>query len=77
MATESLKYAHFDHPTHGRFESPAEVVRHSSLTREEKEDILARWKDEVGKSDNDSDRKPGDAHADLDKAASDLAALKI
>ena len=77
MATESLKYAHFDHPTHGRFESPAEVVRHSSLTREEKEDILARWKDEVGTSDHDGNRKPGDAHDDLDKAASDLAALKI
>ncbi|MCK5934107.1 hypothetical protein SAMN06297251_102181 [Fulvimarina manganoxydans] len=77
MATESLKHASFDHPTHGRFEDPAEVVRHSSLTREEKEEILARWKDEVGQGNEETGRKPGDAHTDLDKAVSDLAALKI
>lgn len=44
MSTESLKYARFDHPKHGNYESPEAVANDSRLSEGEKRMILEEWR---------------------------------
>ena len=47
MDTESLKFARFDHPEHGVFDTVEAVSNDARLRDDEKRDILAEWKRRV------------------------------
>jgi hypothetical protein len=75
MDTESLKYARFDHPEHGSFDSAAAVSGDHRLTRDDKHAILAEWRRRV-EADARADPDAARMGETLDEEIAKLAALK-
>ncbi|WP_102960010.1 hypothetical protein [Mangrovicella endophytica] len=78
MNTESLKYAKFDHPKHGRFSDPRAVLDSDALSDAEKEEVLRDWKAQLRErlgepAGHDEVRSTGET---VDEAIEHLAALR-
>ncbi|MEF2073871.1 hypothetical protein [Consotaella aegiceratis] len=75
MTTESLGFAKFDHPRHGSFVDPADVLNSDRLSAGEKEEVLREWqtslKQSFGKESGGSAAQR--QHETLDEAIERLA----
>ncbi|MCQ0990207.1 hypothetical protein [Jiella marina] len=79
MATEALKFAKFDHPKHGTYESPEHVLNDDRLSETEKQMILDEWRSSLKHILANEPDAPEvrSTHRSLDEAAERLAAGRI
>ncbi len=74
MDTESLKFARFDHPKHGVFETIEAVSGDERLGGDEKREILAEWKRRVA-ADSTGDPEAARLGESLDAEIARLARM--
>ncbi|MBO0906019.1 hypothetical protein [Jiella sonneratiae] len=79
MVTEPMKHAHFDHPKHGSYRSPEDVLGDDRLSATQKQTVLDEWRSSLQHVLHDEPeasnvRSTSDS---LDAAAERLAAGKI
>lgn len=78
MSTESLKYAKFDHPRHGSYQSPEAVLADDRLSHSEKMDVLQEWQSSLTHILRNEPDAPEvkRTHRSLDETIEKLAAIR-